>query len=140
MLSSTLKAENKAPCWNNMPTRLAAPRTPSWAAGRPSTFTLPRLGVSSPRILRSSTVLPLPEPPTNDNSSPVWMLRFRSLCTTDSTPAVTKVDHRPWMSTTGLFAPVIGVESVGSFLGASAIAFVGAFICPHPGTPVQTPS
>ena len=70
MFSSTLNAENSAPCWNSMPTRLAAPRRPSSAAGWPSTWISPAAGRSSPRIWRSSTVLPVPEPPTIDSTSP----------------------------------------------------------------------
>ena len=101
MFSSTVKAENSAPCWNSMPTRLAAPLAPSTAAGLPSTVTLPREGVCRPRIWRSSTVLPLPEPPTMASTSPCATVRFRSLCTTTSTPAVWNTDHSPLISTTG---------------------------------------
>ena len=40
---------------------------------------LPRAGVSSPSICRSSTVLPLPEPPTMDSISPRSTCKFRSV-------------------------------------------------------------
>ncbi len=78
MFSRTVKAENKAPCWNSMPTRLAAPSAPSCEAGWPSTLTRPRVGCSSPSIWRSNTVFPLPEPPTMAITSPVSMVRSRS--------------------------------------------------------------
>ena len=37
----TEKAENSAPCWNSMPTRVAAPSRVSWLTGWPSTVMLP---------------------------------------------------------------------------------------------------
>ena len=79
MFSSTVNAENSAPCWNSMPTRLAAPRRLSSAAGLPNTVMTPRVGVSSPSICRSNTVLPVPEPPTSDMISPRATVRSRSL-------------------------------------------------------------
>jgi len=84
MFSSTVKAENSAPCWNSMPTRLAAPRRPSSATGLPSTVISPFVGCSSPSIWRSNTVLPVPEPPTSDSTSPRTTVRSRSLWITAS--------------------------------------------------------
>ena len=102
MLSSTLKAENSAPCWNSMPTRLLARSPPtSSAAGRPSTSTLPRVGRVSPRMWRSNTVLPVPEPPTSERISPRCTVSCRSSCTVNASSPRPNTVARPRMSTTG---------------------------------------
>ena len=101
MLSSTLKAENSAPCWNSMPTRLEAPRRPICEAGSPSTSTSPRVGISRPSIWRSSTVLPVPDPPTRLRISPCAMRSAKSWCTTTCRGGLPKAVQRPRMSTTG---------------------------------------
>ena len=128
MFSNTVKAEYKAPCWNNMPTRLAAPACVSSAAGRPCTVMLPRRGVSSPKIWRSNTVLPLPEPPTMDSSSPCAMFRFRSLWISVSTPPLRKPDHRSRISTIGGGEPLEGGGMGG---GGARSAVIGCVICPR---------
>ena len=101
MFSSTLKAENSAPCWNSMPTRLAAPRRAELRrpAGR-ARATSPCAGVSSPRIWRSSTVLPVPEPPTSDSTSPrsivrsrSWWTPARALGVLNTRPQLADLDH-----------------------------------------------
>ena len=79
MLSSTLKAENSAPCWNSMPTRLAAPCSLiACATGWPSTLNAAFGGRLQPQDLaQQRTVLPVPEPPTRDSTSPRSMARSR---------------------------------------------------------------
>ncbi len=100
-LSSTLNAENSAPCWNSMPTRLAAPARPISEAGRPSTVTLPLAGRVSPSIWRSSTVLPVPEPPTSARISPRRTVRSRFSCTAKASSPLPNTVERPRISTTG---------------------------------------
>ena len=102
--SSTLKAEYRAPCWNSMPTRLAAPSPPMSSAGRPSTVTLPRAGCSRPSIWRSSTVLPVPEPPTSARISPWRTLRLSPWCTAKASLPLPNTVERSRMSTTGAAA------------------------------------
>src|SRR6185369_3103857 len=106
MFSSTLKAENSAPCWNSMPMRLAAPFAPSWPTGCPKTWTSPLAGVSRPRIWRNSTVLPVPEPPTSDSTSPRCTVRSRSWWTTKRFSGVLNAVQSLRISTIG--APLGG--------------------------------
>src|SRR5438093_3539121 len=83
-----------------MPTRLAAPRLPSSAAGLPSTVISPCAGVSSPSIWRNNTVLPVPEPPTSDMTSPRSTVKSRSLWMTAFLSPVSKTVHSLRISTT----------------------------------------
>src|SRR5450830_1530366 len=71
--SVTVSEENSAPFWNSTPKRRSTWERPcserlrrSW----PNTRTLPSLGLRRPTMLRSSTDLPLPEPPTTARISP----------------------------------------------------------------------
>src|SRR5258708_17119176 len=66
---------------------------------------LPRCGRSSPSICRSSVVLPLPDPPTRDTTSPGMTEKSRSRWTTRSPYTV----QRPLTSTTG--APLISAPA-----------------------------
>jgi ABC-type transporter Mla maintaining outer membrane lipid asymmetry ATPase subunit MlaF len=71
--SLTVSEENSAPFWNSTPQRLSiAARLPSDRSCRfsPNNLTLPACGRRKPRIVRSSTDLPLPEPPTTPRISP----------------------------------------------------------------------
>ncbi|MNL10417.1 hypothetical protein D3C87_1312150 [compost metagenome] len=73
MLSITDNAENSAPRWNWSPQRLRSACNCagfSLAGLSPKTLMVPEVGRSSPTIWRSSTVLPVPEPPTMDSTSP----------------------------------------------------------------------
>jgi hypothetical protein len=67
MLSSTLKAEYSALLEQHA--HAAGRALAAIAAGGPAPPPCPR-GCSSPRIWRSSTVLPVPEPPTRASISP----------------------------------------------------------------------
>src|SRR6218665_793543 len=124
-LSSTLKAENSAPCWNSMPTRLAAPARPICAAGWPSTVTWPRVGPARPKIWRSSPVLPLPEPPTSASISPRCTVSCRSWCTVKASAPLPNRVHRPCTSTTGGASAAMGAGSAGS---AGAVRVVTAWL------------
>ncbi len=72
-LSITDSAENSAPCWNCMPQRLRidCSSLPTWqVSSSPKMWMVPDVGFSSPTTCRSRVVLPLPEPPTIDSTSP----------------------------------------------------------------------
>src|SRR6266853_1965792 len=100
MLSKTLSALYRAPCWNSTPQRLRIflNRPASQVcSGTPKTWMLPRCGRSRPSICRSSVVLPLPDPPTRDMTSPGMTEKSRSRWTTRSPYIV----QRPLTSTTG---------------------------------------
>ena len=99
-LSNTVRAEYRAPCWNSMPQWLR--NCCNWSElalliSSPKTLTQPRAGCSRPSIWRSSTVLPVPEPPTMERISPRSISRFKSWCTTVRPNLV----HRLVISTTG---------------------------------------
>ncbi|MNZ21881.1 hypothetical protein D3C78_389630 [compost metagenome] len=82
--SVTVSEENSAPFWNSTPNRRStSERSCSDKVGRflPKTFTTPSLGWRSPTMLRSSTDLPLPEPPTTARISPLYKSRSRFSCT-----------------------------------------------------------
>ena len=66
-----------------------------------STVTCPRVGRARPRICRSSTVLPVPEPPTSDSISPRCTVKFRSWCTVKVSSPLPNCVHRPCTSTMG---------------------------------------
>ncbi len=79
-LSNTVSDENSAPCWNSMPERLRITRAVSasiFEVSSPNTLIVPELGRSSPRICRTSVVLPEPEPPTIDTISPARTSKSR---------------------------------------------------------------
>ncbi|MNP40684.1 hypothetical protein D3C76_1343380 [compost metagenome] len=83
--SVTVSEENSAPFWNSTPKRRStsercSSRRPvrSW----PSTLICPSLGRRRPMMLRRSTDLPLPEPPTTARISPRYRSRSRFSCTT----------------------------------------------------------
>ena len=70
---SAVRDENSAPCWNSTPQRrCTACSCASLAASRstPSTSIVPWRFGSRPMMVRSSTDLPLPEPPTKPRISP----------------------------------------------------------------------
>ena len=71
--SITVSEENSAPCWNSTPQRRStARRSASLAASisTPNTLMVPsRLGIR-PMMVRISTDLPAPEPPTKPRISP----------------------------------------------------------------------
>ena len=69
----TVSAEKSAPCWNSTPQRrLTASRSASEAlrTSTPKTRIEPAAGRFRPTIERSSTDLPVPEPPTMPRTSP----------------------------------------------------------------------
>jgi hypothetical protein len=71
--SSAVSEENSAPCWNSTPQRRSTARRSAsltWSRSVPRTsMDPPRFG-SSPMIVRRSTDLPLPDPPTRPRISP----------------------------------------------------------------------
>ncbi len=71
--SRTVSEENSAPCWNSTPQRRSiACRSASLAAARstPNTLMVPARFGSRPMMVRISTDLPAPEPPTKPRISP----------------------------------------------------------------------
>ncbi|MNN51384.1 hypothetical protein D3C81_1660180 [compost metagenome] len=71
--SVTVSEENSAPFWNNTPKRRSTnERCSSCRPARfwPNTLIWPSFGSLSPMMLRSSTDLPLPDPPTTARISP----------------------------------------------------------------------
>ena len=71
--SRTLSEENNAPCWNSTPQRRSiACRSISeaWLRSTPNTLILPARRGNRPMMVRISTDLPAPEPPTKPKTSP----------------------------------------------------------------------
>src|SRR5207247_9360842 len=73
MFSPTVIVGNSAYDWKTMPRPRLRGDTP--LTTRPSKRMSPLSGVSKPAIMRSVVVLPQPEPPTSETSSPGWMSR-----------------------------------------------------------------
>ena len=78
-LSLTVREENSAPCWNSTPQRrsMAARSVLEPCGFMPNTLTSPESGGRRPMMVFSSTVLPVPEPPTTPSTSPLLTLRSR---------------------------------------------------------------
>ena len=71
---STVSEENSAPCWNRTPQRRSIARRSARRSPcrdrRPAPRSCPAAWAARPMIVRSSTDLPLPEPPTRPRISP----------------------------------------------------------------------
>ena len=76
----TVSEENKAPSWNSTPQRRSIrvrSSSSSSAMFSPNTSMVPETGGLRPTMVRISTDLPVPEPPTTANTSPRWTSRSR---------------------------------------------------------------
>jgi hypothetical protein len=83
--SATVSDENSAPCWNSTPKRRSMRLRCSLVSvvrSAPSTWMRPAAGRLSPAMVRSSTDLPVPEPPTTPRISPRRTSRSSPSCTT----------------------------------------------------------
>lgn len=101
--STTVSEENSAPCWNSTPKRRSTrERRSSGSCSRssPNTRTLPEVGRRRPTILRSSTDLPVPEPPTTPRISPRRTSRSRCSWTAWAPKRLHR--SRTWMIACGL--------------------------------------
>ena len=96
-----------------------APSPPSSVAGRPSTVTLPRVGRVRPSMWRSSTVLPVPEPPTSARISPRRTVSCSWSCTVKALS--------PWPKT-------VAKSRISMMVSASAMIRI-----PRCGRPRRTP-
>src|SRR5687767_12973452 len=93
MFSATVREENRAPAWNKTPQRVCSRRSASSSSSRvswPSTRMSPSAGRLRPMMVRISTDLPVPEPPTTPITSPRRMSRSRPSCSTCSPKRVTR--------------------------------------------------
>src|SRR5664279_1850520 len=112
--SKTVMESNRAAIWKHMPmlwrTLNSSSRDRS-AMILPSTATWPESGMSSPMMLRSRTVLPVPEPPRTTRLSPSSTWRF----TLDSTTLGPKALERLTTSITDMSShqQQFGQEEVG---------------------------
>src|SRR5690606_38238930 len=78
--SSTVSAENSAPCWNRTPRRMSMRSRSASSAlstSTPNSLIVPDCFLLSPSMVRSSTDLPEPEAPTKPRISPRRMLNDR---------------------------------------------------------------
>ena len=78
--SATVRVEKSAPFWNRMPQRrrmFFASSSVRSIMFSPSTSISPASGVWRPMIERSSTDLPVPDPPTTPRISPRQTVRSR---------------------------------------------------------------
>ncbi|MNT39990.1 hypothetical protein D3C72_1762780 [compost metagenome] len=121
ILSITDSAENSAPRWNCSPQRLRSAcscAARNLAGYSPNTLMLPEVGRSSPTIWRSSTVLPLPDPPTIESTSPRHTSRLTWSCTTALPKRLTR-----------LRTSITAVRCAGA---GGAAGSAGALISPRP--------
>ena len=85
MFCPTVSELNSAPSWNSTPWRACSARRSASLEAARGRGRAPRSGrapaACSPRISRSSTDLPVPEPPTMPNTSPRRTSRSSSSCT-----------------------------------------------------------
>ncbi len=94
---------NNAPRWNSTPKRRSTcERRSADSSSRfsPNTLTLPAFGRRRPTMLRRSTDLPVPDPPTTPRISPRRMSRSRPSCTVWLPKRLTS--PRTWISASSL--------------------------------------
>ncbi|MNI63586.1 hypothetical protein D3C73_1189680 [compost metagenome] len=109
--SSTDRDENSAPCWNRTPVRRSTASASALvmaARSWPNRRTSPPSGSFRPMMEFSSTVLPVPEPPTTPRIWPGMTSRSRSWWITRSPNWLSR--PRTWM--TGSRASVVRAASV----------------------------